>query len=179
MTSRLVPAKGFDLALTALASIIDRFPNIRLVVAGDGSARSALEQQAADLGLRQVVEFVGWVEPDEVPRLLNTATMVLLPSRREGLPLVAVQAALMARPIVATRVSGLPEVVVHQQTGWLVEKEDSRSLAEAIAFLLEHLETAIQMGQAARRRAQEVFSWRHCVAAYDALYQRLVKVDRL
>ena len=172
---RLVPAKGFDVALNALASIVDRFPLARLIVAGDGSARPGLQRQAAELGLRQVVDFIGWVDPERVPTLLNSATMVLVPSRYEGLPVVAIQAALMARPIVATRVSGLPEVVVHGQTGLLIEKEDSSALAEAVVFLLEHPETAMQMGQAARRRAREVFSWQRSVAAYDALQRRLIR----
>ena len=81
---------------------------------------------------------MGWVEPSGVPALLNTATVVLMPSRREGLPLVGIQAALMARPIVAAaRAGGLPEIVVHGQTGLLVEKEDSRALAAAVAYLLD------------------------------------------
>jgi glycogen(starch) synthase len=170
---RLIPAKGFDLALAALSVVVDRFPNVRLVVAGDGSARPQLERKVVELGLGKVVEFLGWVNPDAVPTLLSTATMVLMPSRREGLPLVGVQAALMGRAIVATRVGGLPEVVVHERTGLLIEKEDSVALAEAITLLLSHPETAIQMGQAASRRAREMFSWERCVDAYDALYRKL------
>jgi len=81
----------------------------------------------------------------------------------------------MARPIVATRVAGLPEVVVHGKTGLLVEKEHSDALADAFAFLLDHSEMAAQMGQAARDRAQRVFSWERCVDAYDDVYRSLGK----
>jgi glycogen synthase len=175
---RLTAQKGFDLALTALASILDRFPNIRLIVAGDGPERSALERQVSELGLSNVVDFTGWIAPDGVLTLINTATIVVMPSRWEGLPSVALQAGLMARPIVAARVAGLSEVVMHQQTGLLIEKDDSGGLAQAIAFLLEHPEMATQMGQAARQRAQEVFSWEQYVNAYDALYQRLIEEGR-
>lgn len=167
--------KGFDLALMAFASLLDRFPNARLVIAGDGLARSELEQQTAALGLNRCADFIGWVPPEQVPALMNTATLVVMPSRWEGFGLVALEAALMARPVVATRVGGLPEVVVHQQTGLLVERDDSQALAEAIASLLAHPERATQMGQAARHRAQEVFSWERCVDAYDALYRKLIK----
>src|SRR5207245_2326012 len=104
---RLTPQKGFDLALTAAVSLIDYFPHLRLVIAGDGPARPELEQQVAELKLQAVVEFIGWLEPARVPALINTATLVVMPSRFEGLPLVALEAALMARPIVATRVDGL------------------------------------------------------------------------
>jgi len=170
---RLVPSKGFDLALTAFASIVDRFPRARLVIVGDGPARPELERQSAALGLADRVDFVGWVAPDKVPELMNTATMVIMPSRYEAFGMVALEAAMMARPIIATRVGGLPEVVMHQQTGLLVEKEDSKALAEAISFLLTHLDTAAQLGAEARRRAQEIFSWKRHVDAYDALYKRL------
>ena len=80
----------------------------------------------------------------------------------------------MARPVVATRVGGLPEAIVHQQTGVLVEPEDAKALAEAIAGVLAHPETAAQMGRAAYRRARDVFSWERHVNAYDALYQKLI-----
>jgi glycogen(starch) synthase len=171
---RLVPAKGFDLALKAFASIRERFPRARLLVAGDGSARTDLERQAADLGLSGVVKFLGWIPPETVPSLLNMATVVLMPSRHEGLPLVALQAARAGRPIVAARVGGLPEVVRHQQTGLLVDAEDSRALAEAVGCLLDHPEMASQMGRAAHHLAQDVFGWHRCVAAYDEHYRRLV-----
>lgn len=172
---RLVAHKGFDLALIAFASLVDRFPGARLVIAGNGSAKGDLEQQAAKLGLVGAVKFTGWIAPEKVPELINTATIVIMPSRREPFGLVALQAAQMARPIVATRVGGLPEVVAHQQTGLLVEEGDSATLAEAIAFLLQHPEVATQMGQAARSRAQQMFGLERLVEAYDALYQRLAQ----
>lgn len=171
---RLAPQKGFDLALTAFASIIKRFPHARLVLAGDGPERSALERQTSQLGLTHAVDFLGWVLPEKIPTLLNTATMVVMPSRWEGHPLVALQASLMARPIVATRVGGLPEIVDHQRTGLLVEKENSIALADAITFLLGNIATASRMGQEARSRTQQKFSWEGCVDAYDSLYRKLI-----
>lgn len=173
---RLVPNKGFDLALTAFAAMVERFPGISLIIAGDGPMRSELEQQTYDLDLSERVDFLGWVAPEQVPVLINTATVVVVPSRGwEALPLVALEAALMARPVVAARDAGLPEAVVHQKTGLLVEKEDSVGLAQALTVLLEHPETAVQMGQAARLRALEVFSIQRCVDAYDDLYRKLGK----
>jgi glycogen(starch) synthase len=172
---RLIALKGFDLALEAFASIAEHFPHARMIIAGDGAERHHLESLATKLGIRRSVEFPGWIEPVKVPALLNTATMVLMPSRREGLPLVGVQAALMARPIVATPVGGLPEIVVHGQTGLLVQKEDSRALAEAITLLLEHPEMVRQMGRAARLRAEKVFGWQRCVTDYNTLYETVGK----
>jgi len=170
---RLKARKGFDLALTAFASIIQRFPQVRLVVAGDGPERPSLERQAARLGIAGVVDFIGWVDPGDIPKVVAKATAVVMPSRHEPFGLVALDAALMARPIVASRVGGLAEVVTHRETGLLVEPEDSAGVAEALAFLLENHDLAAEMGRVARERAQEVFSWNRCVSGYDELYQKL------
>jgi glycogen synthase len=171
---RLVPAKGFDLALNALASIIKTYPDVRMVIAGDGPARPQLERQAVQLGLSASVEFVGWVEQEKVLPLINRATVVLMPSWDEGLPMVALQAAIMARPVVATRVGGVMEAVVHQETGLLVEKGDGHSLEEAIAFLLNNPQVATKMGMAGRERVQKYFTWQSCLDAYDVLYKKLI-----
>jgi glycogen(starch) synthase len=172
---RLAPYKGFDLALTAFASITARFPQARLIIAGDGPMQPELARQTVELGLTQVVDFVGWVSPDKVPALINTATVVVMPSWGEGFPLVALEAALMARPVVGTQVRGLVEILRHQETGLLINKDDSTGLAAAFSFLLEHPEVATQMGQAARQHVQEVFSFARCIEAYDALYQKLIQ----
>lgn len=172
---RLAPEKGFDQALTAFATIRKRFPQACLVVAGDGPARLALERQAAELGISHAVSFVGAVEPLGVPSLLNKTTMVLMPSRQDSLPMVALEAAFMARPVVASRVGGLPEVVAHYETGLLVETEDSEAMAAAVVFLLERSELMTRMGQAARRRAQRMFGWKQHLDAYDALYRKLMR----
>ena len=170
---RLSPEKGFDLAVTAFATVVRRFPRARLLIAGDGVSRSELEQQVAKQGIRHCVDFLGWVEPAEVLPLVNGSTMVLMPSRQESLPMVALEAALMARPVVATRVGGLPEVVEHEQSGFLVETGDSRAFGAAIESLLRQPSLALQMGQAARSRAQQMFSWKTHVDAYDRLYAKL------
>jgi glycogen(starch) synthase len=170
---RHVFEKGFDLALTAFSTLVDRFPKLRLIIASDGPARADLERQAADLGLTQVVDFIGWVEFAKIPALLNSATVVLIPSRViEGFALVAMEAAMMGRPVVATRSGGLSEVVIDGQTGLIVETENSDALAAAIAHLLDHADVAAQMGQAARNRAEATFGWERHVNAFEALYRR-------
>jgi glycosyltransferase involved in cell wall biosynthesis len=171
---RLDRIKGFDIALRAFVSVASHFPKARLVIAGDGPERGQLERQAAQLGIQASVDFVGWISPDEVPVLMNTATVVVIPSRNEGLPNVAKEAALMARPLVATDVGGIPEVVVHEQTGLLVGKEDDFVLAKTIVRLLEHPDVAAEMGRAARLRAQQLFSLDRYIDAYGALYGRLI-----
>ena len=174
---RLVPQKGFGLALEAMQQIGNRFPNVRMTVAGDGPLREALQQRATELGLKQRVQFVGPAAPERVASLVNQATVVLMPSRWEGFPTVALQAASMARPIVASNVGGLPDAVAASETGILVPPDDSAALADALAEVLSDRDRATRMGQAGRQRIQEAFRWEHCVDAYDAICQQLTALS--
>ena len=170
---RLVEDKGFDLALDAVAVLQENFPQLSLTIAGDGPARADLEQQASRLGISGAVHFAGWVEPGEIPKLVNASSIVVVPSRwQEPFGLVVLEAALMARPVVATRVGGLPEVIVNEQTGLLVEPENAAALAKAIKSLLEQPTVAAQMGQAGKSRALANFSFERYVKAYEAIYKR-------
>ena len=171
---RLVVDKGFDVAVGAFGRLVERFPHARMVVAGDGPERTALEDQAARLGLATRITFPGWVAPELVPRLMNDATVAVMPSRwREAFGLVALQAALMARPVVATRVGGIPEVVEDGVTGLLVDNEDEGALSDAMCRLLTEGGVARNMGRLGRIRAIEHFSLDAYVDAYDDLYARL------
>lgn len=171
--SRLVWEKGIDLALNAFRRVLAKFSEARLLIAGDGPLLGMLQAQARALGVAGAVDFVGLVPPAQIPALINESTLVIIPSRSESFGLAALQAGQMARPVVAARVGGLREVVLHEQTGLLVKSESDEALSQAIAFLLDHPDIAKQMGQAARERAQEVFGWARYVDAYDSLYRRL------
>jgi glycosyltransferase involved in cell wall biosynthesis len=175
---RLSREKGVDVALAAFAQVLCGVPRARLIVAGDGPERRPLEQQAQALGVRHAVEFRGWIDAGDVPALINTASVAILPSRDDGFPLVGLQMALMGRPTVATCVGGIPEMIVNQETGLLVKKEDPQALASAVIELLHVPDTARRMGEAARRRALDVFSFGKHVAAYDELYHRLARASR-
>ena len=167
---RLIPAKGFDVALRAFASLRSQYPHARFTIAGDGASREELIALAMELGIGERVTFTGWIEPDDVPRLLNEATVVVMPSRREGMPIVAVQAAMMARPIVATPVGGLPEVVLEGETGLLIPGEDPDALATALRALLDDPARAAAMGRRASAHADALLQWERTVAQYHALY---------
>lgn len=173
---RLVPDKGFDLAIHAFAAVLRRMPTARLVLAGEGVARPELERLAASLGIEAAVHFTGPVSPAEVPALINAASLVVVPSRwDEPFGLVALEAALLARPVIATRVGGLPEVVEHGTTGIVVDREDTAAMAAAILHLLSDPVSAEQLGSAARRRATERFGWDRCVDEYEQLYEQAAK----
>jgi len=172
---RLITAKGFDLAMKAFVSVRAEHPGAQLVIAGDGPEKGNLQQLAHHLGVEQSVQFVGFVRPDDVPGLLNSATIVMLPSRREGLPMVAIEAAMMARPIVAARTGGLPEIIIDGQTGLLVEQENVQALGEALGSLLRRTDQATELGRNARVRAQAMFGRERCLDEYEGLYRQLTE----
>lgn len=173
---RVVEQKGFDLAIEAFAGILSRMPGAQLHVVGEGPALGSLRDQAQSLGMESAIRFPGRIDPGKVPAAIAASTAVVMPSRAgEGLPLVALQAAHMARPVVATRVGGLPEIVVDGQTGILVEPDDAKGLARALIELLDDPARAAELGRAARERALTVFSGDRYLNQYALLYDRHAK----
>jgi glycogen(starch) synthase len=174
---RLIPAKGFDLAIGAFARVRDRFPGVTLDIAGDGPERARLVAQASRLGVGDAVRFCGWVEPSQVYGVINNATLLLMASRREGLPIVSLQAAHLGRPIVGTMAGGLPEVVEHGGTGWLSPIDDLEALTNSLATALSRPRELLRMSAAAVARARAEFDWCSTVDSYDAIYRRLTEVE--
>jgi len=175
VVGRLAPEKGVDIALSAFARVRSAFPVARLVIGGDGPERERLRRRADDLGVGDAVDFPGRVAPAEVLGLLDAASLVLLPSRSETFGLVAIEAALMQRPVVASRVGGLCEVVADGLTGLLVSAGDAGAMAEATIALLRDEARCRRLGLAARARAQALFSHDRYVDGYTEQYGRLVR----
>jgi glycogen synthase len=175
---RLVEQKGFDLALRAMARVVDARPTAHLVVAGDGPEQSALVALAAELGLSHRVTFVGAVKHDDVRRLLGSAQVVLMPSRWEGQPLVALEAASVGRPVLSSPVGGLPTVVVDGVTGIVAIDLDPATFAGHLHVLLDDDALCDALGANARAQLGDRHGLERCVDAYDDLYRRLVARPR-
>lgn len=171
--------KGVDVALEAFARLHQRLAHTRFLIAGNGEEEAALQAQVERLSLQADVDFLGWIAPQDVPALINQATVMVVPSRLEAFGLSPVQGGQLARPVVATRVGGLPEVIIDGKTGLLVEPQDPDAMADALATILTEPERAKAMGEAARRYVQEHFSLAAYVDAYEELYTRLSKQTRI
>jgi len=172
---RLVPEKGFDLAIEAFAGVHKVIPKARLSIAGDGICMSDLKSLAKSLNIAHFVDFLGWIDPDKIFDVINEAAVVIVPSRwREPFGLVALQASQMARPVVASNVGGLPEIVVHNKTGYLYQNENINELADFLIHLLNNPELALQLGKNARVRARSHFSIERCVDSYNSLYNKIL-----
>lgn len=163
---RLIPVKGFDVLLDAFEQARGVEPGMSLEIAGDGPLREALERQAGD-----TVAFRGRVTP--IGPFLEGAAVVVVPSRGEGFGMVALEAMERGRAVVASRVGGLPELVVDGVTGLVVPREDPDALAEAMLALARDPARAAAMGAAGRARALAAFGPDRPADALDLLYRTL------
>jgi glycosyltransferase involved in cell wall biosynthesis len=128
--ARQEPEKGVDVLIEAFPRVVAAYPEAVLALVGAGSQMPANKTAAAAAGVRPRVEFMG-VLSNPAPAIAD-ADAVVLPSRREGLPVVVLEAFALARPVIATRVGGTPDVVRDGDTGWLVPPEDPAALADAL-----------------------------------------------
>lgn len=173
MVARFLPAKGHDIALRALAMLNER--SWTLVLAGALDTREAKQMQllAEQLGIAARVRFAG--HRDDVASIYGCADILLAPSRREALSLTLLEAAAFALPIVATDVGGIGEAVADGETGLLVPTENPAALAQAIGTLLDDAVLRKSMGEAGRRRYEQLFSVATMVQATLAVYRELVQ----
>ncbi len=175
LVGRLRIRKGVEVLLEALRALRDRQLEIRLLIAGDGEHRAALERRAAELELGAAVRFLGRCDASRVRGLLRGARALFVPSIYEGMPLVVLEAMEAGVPVIASAVSGIPEVVEDGETGWLVPPEAPDALADALAAVLADPAEASRRGAAGRRRVDERFRPAHAAAAW----MRWVGYDRL
>ena len=171
VVGRLTEQKGHRYLLEAFSQVIASLPSAHLLVAGDGKLRSALERQVARLRLMHHVTFAGWRQ--DVAQVMSTMDVLAMPSLWEGFGLVLLEAMAASRPIVASRVSAIPEIVAHGETGLLVPPQDVESLARALLALLSEPSRAHEMGQRGRRRLKEHFSVARMVEQTQAVYESL------
>src|SRR5262249_13780842 len=170
--SALRQRKGLDVLLDALAALVVQDIRPRLWIAGDGPERAALEAQAQRLALAGQVRFLG--ERQDVGDLLAACDVLVLPSRREGLGVAALEAMAAARPGVGAAVGGLAEAVIDGRTGVLVPPDDAAALAAALAGLLGDHALRARLGAAGPARVAEGFLPEQMVAAYERLYREII-----
>lgn len=167
--ARLEPEKGHDVLLDAFRRLYDRNRHARLLFVGDGGERERLAATADALGLNGAARFLG-VRHD-VPELLATCDVVTLASTCEGLPLVLLEAMAACKPVVATQVGAVPEVVREGQTGLLVPPGDAAALAESLESLVRDEGTRRRLGTQAYQLVQSDYSFDRTLEQYEAVYK--------
>src|SRR3954469_20070958 len=170
---QLFPRKGIRFLLEAAAELKPQFPDLKIVLAGDGFERPELVQLAADLGIAEDVTFLGWVPNAELPPYYRAAAVSVIPSLEEGFGIPAAEAMGCEVAVVASDAGGLPEVVENGVTGIVVPRGDSQALAQAIGSLLADPQRRRQMGQAGRERALRLFDWDRTAEQFEEIYREV------
>jgi glycosyltransferase involved in cell wall biosynthesis len=152
---RLAPVKGLRILMGAMPSILEQVPKLRLRIVGDGSDRAALERLAAPF--EWAVRFEGPLPQAEVARVLAEADAMVLPSFAEGVPVVLMEAMASGKPVIATSVAGVSELVDHGKSGLLVAPGDADGLIDAMVALARDAQLRQQMGAAGREIVEAQF----------------------
>jgi N-acetyl-alpha-D-glucosaminyl L-malate synthase BshA len=145
---------------------------VRLVMCGDGPERLGAEDLARDYGLNDDVLFAGQVP--NIADYLSAADLLLLPSETESFGLAALEAMACEVPVIATRTGGLPEVVLHGETGYLVDLGDTKTMADCAIAIISNDRKRREMGQRGRAWAVERFNTDRIIPQYERLYERIV-----
>lgn len=172
---QLFPRKGIRFLIQAAARLRPRYPDMRLVIAGDGFERADLENLAKTTGVADITAFVGWVPNRELPPYYRACAVSVIPSLEEGFGIPAAEAMGCEAPVVASDAGGLPEVVADGITGFVVPKGDVDALTAAIDRLLADPELSQRMGKDGRARALERFDWDRSAVQFDSLYRTVRK----
>jgi glycosyltransferase involved in cell wall biosynthesis len=166
--ARLSPEKGVHRLLEAFARLHAAYTHVQLHVIGDGPERVRLETQAAQLGIASFVTFFGYQK--HVEAFLPALDLFVLPSLTEGIPLALLEAMAARVAVVATAVGGMPEVVVHRESGLLVPPNDPAALQKAIVELMTQPQERLRMAEKGSKRIRERFDLAVMAQAYRRLY---------
>jgi glycosyltransferase involved in cell wall biosynthesis len=168
VVARLEPEKGHRTLLDAWPEVLRQIPNAWLLVIGEGSRREDLEAQARELGIQHRVVFTG--RREDVPAVTAALDVAVLPSYREALGLSVLEAMALSRPVVASNIGGIPEMVEDGVTGLLVPPADPMALASAITRLLADHQLADMLGRAGHDLVHERFCVERMVGAIETIY---------
>jgi glycosyltransferase involved in cell wall biosynthesis len=169
---RLALQKGQRHLIAAMPLLLERVPRARAIIAGGGDLEDYLRGLASDMGVAERVHVLG--PRKDVPALMHAVDVFVMPSIWEGFGLVLLEAMAAGRPIVASRVATIPEVVADGETGLLVPAGDPLALADALAQLAEDPDRAARMGEAGRERLRRQFSVEKMVGDTELLYRELL-----
>jgi glycosyltransferase involved in cell wall biosynthesis len=168
---RLVHQKGLDLAMRALGGLKEVDWEWR--IAGDGPEMGALQAQAKQLGIADRIKFLGWQAREQLVQTYRQTNIFLFPSRHEGMPNAVLEAMASGMPVIASCIAGNDELVVNDETGYLVPSEDIDALQTALRKLLSDAVLRREMGGAAHRLARESYSWESTARQYAYLLEKV------
>ena len=168
---RLVPIKGPAFLIEAAKLIVPKYPSTLFIFTGDGHLKQELKKKTLEMGIEDNIIFLGW--RDDVARIISIYDILVLPSLNEGMGRVLVEAMALGKPIVASDIGGIPDLITHGKNGFLVPPKSPELLAKYIQILIEKKERRESMGQTGKKNALN-FSRESMVERITALYKELL-----
>jgi glycosyltransferase involved in cell wall biosynthesis len=169
---QLIPRKGHRYLLQAVADLRHRYPQLRVVIFGEGYLNNQLRAQTASLGLGDIVQFAGF--RDDLDDFMGCMDIFAHPALAEGLGVATLKAAAAAVPVVGFAAGGLPEAVIDGETGLLVPPEDTDALSRALAALIDDPARRTALGAAGQVRMQNEFSIATMADKHINLYETIL-----
>jgi teichuronic acid biosynthesis glycosyltransferase TuaC len=167
----LIPIKGHELLLRALAAVLPHYPNISCEIIGDGPERQRLTGLARECKIADKVRFLGRQSRKQVAEAMCRCVFFALPSRYEGLGCVYLEAMAAEKPVIACRGQGIDEIIRHGSNGWLIDPGNLQELVAALSMLLQNLKLRQQLGGTARRTILQGFTTSHQATQLMLLYR--------
>jgi glycosyltransferase involved in cell wall biosynthesis len=173
-TKSLKKIYGLDVLLQAISIVRNYIPNIEVNLAGEGEMKTELESLIKELNLTEKVNLVGFIDNENIYEFIGNHHLMVMPSLQEAFGVSALEASAVSRPVVATNVGGVPEVVIDNKTGILVKPNDSKDLAEAIIKLCSEPSLMIKMGQEGHEFVKNNYAWDDSLDKMISLYQKII-----
>jgi len=176
--SQLIPTKGIDLNIRALAKLKTKYPSLHYLIIGKGESKDKLIELTHSLNIQDSVEFLEYLPHDKVMEYMSICDIFSLPSWQETLGLVYLEAMAHGKPIIGCQGQGVDGLVVNGETGFSVKPRDVDSLASTIDFLLANPVKAREIGERARKLVLENYTWEKNAQQYMKIYENLISTKR-
>ena len=170
---RLVPVKGHTYLIKAIQKVVKVIPEAKFLFVGDGELKSKLSEEIKSYDLQRNIFLLG--ARNDIATILSCINVFLLPSLNEGFGMALIEAMAARKPVIATNVGGVPEVIINGTTGILVPSKDPEAFSSAIIKLYNNPEMSLEMGLAGYSRARNLFDIKTTVREFEDLYSKLIK----
>lgn len=176
---RLVEKKGTKYLIMAMRAVVEKFPNAKLIIVGDGPERNSLEALTKKLGLGRNVIFAGKISSNNLPEFYSSADLLVGPSiitesgDTEGLGVVFLEALASGTCVIGSDVGGIPDIIEHNKTGLLVRQKDSKQLAAAISRLLLNAKLRKRLALNGQRKVKKIYSWNLIGKKFNEIFMQV------
>lgn len=170
----LIPLKGHKYTIKAMKEVIKAFPNCQLIIVGEGKEKNNLVHQVNSLGLRNIVNIINFIPQEQLLELMASADIFVLPSWAEGFGLVYLEAMSHGIPVIGCKGQGIEDIVVHGETGFLVEPKNSEEISNIILSLIKNEELRNKIGKRGQEIVTKYYKWEDNAEKYIRLYSELL-----